>query len=135
VVTEASEEKQSAGASVAVITYGMGVHWARAAAEGLEGAVEILDLRTLHPLDWEAVLSAVGRHNKALVLTEEAASGSFAEALAGRIARECFKVLDGPVLVCGAEAVPAMPQHAGLEAAVLPNPEKVTAAISQLLNY
>jgi 2-oxoisovalerate dehydrogenase E1 component len=135
VVTEASEEKREEGASVAVITYGMGVHWARAAAEGLEGAVEILDLRTLHPLDWEAVAAAVGRHNKALVLTEEAAAGSFAEALAGRMARECFKLLDGPVGVCGAEAVPAIPQHEKLEAAVLPNPEKVAAAIRQLLNY
>jgi 2-oxoisovalerate dehydrogenase E1 component len=135
VVVEASNEKREEGASVVVITYGMGVHWARSAAERLEGAVEILDLRTLHPLDWEAVMAAVGRHNKALVLTEEAAPGSFAEALAGRIARECFKLLDGPVLVCGAEAVPAMPQHAQLEAAVLPNPEKVATAISQLLNY
>jgi 2-oxoisovalerate dehydrogenase E1 component len=113
----------------------MGVHWARAAAEGLEGAVEILDLRTLHPLDWEAVMAAVGRHNKALVLTEEAAPGSFAEALAGRIARECFKLLDGPVLVCGAEAVPALPQHEKLEAAVLPNPKKVATVIRELLSY
>ncbi|CAA9306408.1 MAG: Branched-chain alpha-keto acid dehydrogenase, E1 component, alpha subunit / Branched-chain alpha-keto acid dehydrogenase, E1 component, beta subunit [uncultured Cytophagales bacterium] len=135
VVAEASAEKREEGGSVVVVTYGMGVHWARAAAEGLEGAVEILDLRTLHPLDWEAVTAAVGRHNKALVLTEEAAPGSFAEALAGRIARECFKVLDGPVGVCGAEAVPAIPQHERLEAAVLPNPEKVTAAIRALLNY
>ena len=135
VVTQATEAKREEGASVAVITYGMGVHWARAAAEGLEGAVEILDLRTLHPLDWEAVMAAVGRHNKALVLTEEAAPGSFAEALAGRIARECFKLLDGPVLVCGAEAVPAIPQHERLEAAVLPSPEKVAAVIRELLNY
>ncbi|HEX8529322.1 MAG TPA: hypothetical protein VF646_04845, partial [Cytophagales bacterium] len=60
---------------------------------------------------------------------------SFAEALAGRISRECFKLLDGPVGVCGAEAVPAIPQHETLEAAVLPNPEKVAAAIRELLNY
>jgi 2-oxoisovalerate dehydrogenase E1 component len=135
IVQEAAEEKREEGTSVAVITYGMGVHWTLAASRELEGVVEILDLRTLHPLDWEAVTAAVKRHNKALVISEEAAAGSFAEALAGRIARECFKFLDGPVSVCGAEAVPAIPQHEALEAAVLPNPAKVEAAIRALLNY
>ncbi len=135
IVQEAAEEKREEGTSVAMITYGMGVHWALAASQEVSGSAEILDLRTLHPLDWEAVAAAVKRHNKVLVLTEEAASGSFAESLAGRIARECFKFLDGPVSVCGAEAVPALPQHGTLEAAVLPNPAKVVAAIRELLNY
>jgi 2-oxoisovalerate dehydrogenase E1 component len=134
-VQEASAEKQDEGSSIAVITWGMGVHWAREAAATLDGAAEILDLRTLHPLDWEAIAESVKRHNKALILTEEAMHGSFAEALAGRISRELFKLLDAPVFVCGAEAVPAMPLNETLEKAVLPDADKVAKVIGELMAY
>ena len=78
----ASEEATENGESCVVITYGMGVYWAKAASKKFEGQVEILDLRTLNPLDWEGVIAAVKRHNKALVLTEEPLLNSFAESLA-----------------------------------------------------
>jgi 2-oxoisovalerate dehydrogenase E1 component len=69
------------------------------------------------------------------VLTEEQQENSFAEALAGRIAKHCFKWLDAPVEVLGTMSVPAIPMNMQLEQAVLPNAEKVKAAISKLLLF
>ncbi len=135
VVQQASEERLEEGYSAVVITYGMGVYWAKAASEQFPGAVEILDLRTLYPLDWDAVVEAVKRHNKALVLTEEPLQNSFAEALAGRITQTCFKILDAPVFTCGAANLPAIPLNTDLEKAVLPSTEKVAKIMGELLNY
>ncbi|WP_254245115.1 transketolase C-terminal domain-containing protein [Hymenobacter sp. BRD67] len=87
----------------------MGVHWAKAASRDYPGRVEVLDLRTLNPLDWEAVLAAVHRHGKALVLTEEPLLNSFAESLAGRIQRQCFQQLDAPVFTLGPPTCPLLP--------------------------
>jgi 2-oxoisovalerate dehydrogenase E1 component len=131
----ASEEKVDNGESMVVITYGMGVYWAKAAAKKFDGAVEILDLRTLNPLDWEAVIAAVKKHNKALVLTEEPLMNSFAESLAGRISKECFRYLDAPVFTYGAENLPAIPLNVDLERAMLPNADKVAKVIGELLEY
>jgi len=132
---EAISEAIENGESCTVITYGMGVHWAKAASKAFEGRVEILDLRTLNPLDWEAVVASVKRHNKALVLTEEPLLNSFAESLAGRISKECFRVLDAPVMTYGAVSLPAIPLNADLEKQMLPTPEKVEKVIAELLNY
>ena len=135
VAQEASEEAMENGESCAVITYGMGVYWAKAASKAFKGQVEILDLRTLNPLDWEAVMDAVKRHNKALVLTEEPLMNSFAESLAGRISQHCFQDLDAPVMAYGAENLPAIALNVDLEKAMLPTPEKVEAVLGDLLNY
>jgi 2-oxoisovalerate dehydrogenase E1 component len=132
---DATEEAIANGESCSVITYGMGVHWARAASKAFEGKVEILDLRTLNPLDWTAVIASVKRHNKVLVLTEEPLMNSFAESLAGRISKECFKILDAPVMTYGAANLPAIPLNADLEKQMLPTPEKVERAIAELINY
>jgi 2-oxoisovalerate dehydrogenase E1 component len=70
-----------------------------------------------------------------LVLTEEQQNNSFAEALAGRISKECFKFLDAPVEVIGALNLPAVPMNIGLEKAMLPNAEKVTVVLKILLDY
>ncbi|RYF11398.1 MAG: tungsten formylmethanofuran dehydrogenase, partial [Deltaproteobacteria bacterium] len=121
VALAADPDKLQGGDSCVVITYGMGVHWARAAARELGGRVEILDLRTLNPLDWDAVLAAVRRHGKALVLTEEPLLNSFAESLAGRIQRHCFRQLDAPVFTLGAANLPAIPLNVELEKAMLPS--------------
>jgi 2-oxoisovalerate dehydrogenase E1 component len=72
------------GESVCVITYGMGVYWAKAAAELHPGKVEVLDLRSLYPLDEEAIYDCTRKHGKVLVLTEEQQNNSFAEALSSR---------------------------------------------------
>lgn len=135
VFQQAKDAEIDSGNSCAVITYGMGVHWALQASKAFPGQVEILDLRTLAPLDWEAVLAAVKKHSKVLVLTEESLQNSFAESLAGRISYTCFQDLDAPVHILGAENTPAIPLNEGLEAAVIPNTEKVRGKISELLAY
>ena len=111
----------------------MGVYWAKAAAKNFPGQVEIIDLRTLFPLDEELIFATVRKHGKCLVLTEEQQNNSFAEALAGRITKNCFQKLDAPVEVLGAANIPAIPLNIGLENAVLPNAEKVAEKIKDLL--
>ncbi len=131
----ASDEAVENGESCFVITYGMGVHWARNASKAFPGQVEILDLRTLEPLDWEAIITGVKRHGKVLVLTEESLQNSFAESLAGRISFECFRELDAPIHLLGAENVPAIPLNSTLEETMVPNAEKVQAKLEELLGY
>lgn len=134
VAQEASPEKVSEGSSVAVITYGMGVYWAMAAARNFPGQVEILDLRTLYPCDEEAVFETVKRHGRALILTEETLRNSFAEALAGRISLECFRWLDAPVHTMGSANLPAVPLNMGQEKLMLPSAEKVSAILNKLMS-
>jgi 2-oxoisovalerate dehydrogenase E1 component len=84
-------------------------------------------------LDEELVFAEVTKHGKCLVLTEEQQNNSFAEALAGRISKACFKSLDAPVEVLGALDLPAVPMNVVLEQAMLPNPDKVADRIKILL--
>ncbi|MBX0289568.1 tungsten formylmethanofuran dehydrogenase [Hymenobacter sp. HSC-4F20] len=135
VAQEADATKLRNGETCVVITYGMGVHWAKTASKQFPGQVEVLDLRSLNPLDWDAVQAAVRRHGKALVLTEEPLLNSFAESLAGRIQRHCFRQLDAPVFTLGAANLPAIALNVELEKQMLPNPEKVSAALQELLAY
>jgi len=132
---EAASDKLRNGETCVVITYGMGVHWAKTASRQFPGQVEVLDLRTLNPLDWDAVQAAVRRHGKALVLTEEPLLNSFAESLAGRIQRHCFRQLDAPVFTLGAANLPAIALNVELEKQMLPNPDKVVTALQELLAY
>ncbi len=134
ITVPASDAAIAKGDSCVVITYGMGVHWARNAASKFKQQVEVVDLRTLFPLDEELIMQRVCAHGKCLVLTEEQQNNSFAEALAGRISRECFSSLDAPVSVMGALNVPAIPMNMGLEKAVLPNAEKVELRLRELLS-
>jgi 2-oxoisovalerate dehydrogenase E1 component len=135
VVEHASEDKIEAGESCVVITYGMGVYWAKEAAKSFPGQVEIIDLRTLNPIDWDCITEAVKKHNRAFVLTEEPLMNSFAESLAGRISKECFQYLDAPVWTLGAVNLPAIPLNIELEKMMLPNADKVKKALGQLLTY
>ncbi len=123
------------GETVCVITYGMGVHWAKAAAEMHPGHVEVLDLRTLYPLDEEMIYDCTRKHGKVLVLTEEQLNNSFAEALSLRISNNCYHFLDARVEVMGAKNLPAVPMNVALEAAMLPTALKVADRISKLLAY
>lgn len=134
-VLQADPENIENGTSMCIITYGMGVHWAKNAAKNFSGQVEIIDLRTIFPLDESLVFETVKKHGKCLVLTEEQLRNSFCEALAGRIAQECFFQLDAPVQTMGALNLPAVPMNMGLEAAMLPSAEKLTERIGQLLNF
>lgn len=129
----ATEENVDDGTSMVVITYGMGVHWAQNASANFEGQVEIIDLRTLNPIDWEEIVRASKKHSKVMVLTEESLLNSFAESLAGRISQECFQYLDGPVRTLGAASLPAIPLNKGLESMLLPSADKVAAVLKQML--
>ena len=135
IVLHADEDYIDEGESICVIAYGMGVYWAKAAAKNFVGEIEIVDLRTLFPLDEHLIFSTVKKHGKCLVLTEEQQTNSFAEALAGRISKECFQYLDAPVEVLGALNLPAVPLNMGLENAMLPNAEKVSERLEMLLRY
>ena len=135
IVLNADKSKIENGESCCIITYGMGVYWAKAAAKKFPGQIEIVDLRTLFPLDEEMIFESVKKHGRCLVLTEEQQNNSFAEALAGRISKNCFKWLDAPVEVLGAANVPAIPLNMNLENAVLPNAEKVWEKIKTLLSF
>jgi 2-oxoisovalerate dehydrogenase E1 component len=121
--------------AVSVITYGMGVYWAQKAASYFPGQIEIIDLRTLVPLDEELVYSSVRKTSRCLVLTEESITHSFAQALAARIQKNCFRYLDAPVEYMGAADVPAIPLNSTLEATMLPNPEKVKDQLEALLAW
>lgn len=132
-VVAADEDWMEEGESCCIITYGMGVYWAKAAEKYFPGQVDIVDLRTLFPLDEALVFETVKKHGKCLVLTEEQQNNSFAEALAHRISYNCFQWLDMPVEVLGALNLPAVPMNMGLEAAMLPNADKVRERILKLL--
>jgi 2-oxoisovalerate dehydrogenase E1 component len=135
VILQADMEKVRRGETVCIITYGMGVYWAKSAAERFPGQIEVLDLRTLFPIDEEMVLSSVKRHGKVLVLSEEQQNNSFAEALSLRISNDCYHFLDAKVEVMGAKNLPVVPIHLELESAMLPTANKVAERISKLLDY
>jgi 2-oxoisovalerate dehydrogenase E1 component len=134
-VLEASGEQVKAGKSISIITYGMGVYWAKGAAKKFEGQVEIIDLRTLAPLDEEGIFASARKHSKVMVLTEEPVHNGFAQSVASRISQHCFQSLDAPVMVIGAEDLPAIPLNSVLEKTMLPTVEKVEKAIDNLLSY
>ncbi len=135
VVLEASEEAVDNGESLCIITYGMGVYWAKNAAKQFPGQVEVIDIRSIYPLDEELIYNTVRKHGKCIVLTEEQLRNSFCEALAGRIAQNCFANLDAPVQTIGALDLPAVPMNMALEAAMLPNADKVAEKIARLLAW
>ena len=121
--------------SVTIITYGMGVYWAKQAAKDFPNQVEIIDLRTLVPLDEETIINSVKKHNRCIVLTEEPKQNSFAQSVAGLISEECFEYLDAPVRVLGAQDLPAIPLNSTLEKEMLPNVDKLKVLIDTILSY
>ncbi len=135
IVQTASDENIENGTSATIITYGMGVYWAKEASKSFPDQIEIIDLRTLNPLDWETIRTSVEKHSRAFVLTEEPLMNSFAESIAGRISKECFKHLDAPVWTFGASNLPAVPLNVDLERMMLPNAGKVAMEIGKLLDF
>ena len=135
IALEANASNIETGNSMVVITYGMGVYWANTAAKSHKGKIEIIDLRTLVPLDRKAIFNSVRKHNKCLLVTEEPTGFGFAQALAGEIQQECFESLDAPVRVIGAKNMPAIPLNSTLEATMIPNAEKVEGVMKELLGY
>jgi 2-oxoisovalerate dehydrogenase E1 component beta subunit len=125
------------GRDLSVLTYGAMLHVALEAAARLEADgidLEVLDLRTIKPLDEEAILATVEKTSRALVLTEEQLTGSVAGEVASRIAERAFAWLDGPVvrLCCPDTPVPYSPT---LEEAYLPNVETLVTKVRELASY
>jgi 2-oxoisovalerate dehydrogenase E1 component len=129
--------KQEEKETISIITYGMGVHWAmNASAElGLQDSIEVVDLRTLHPLDEDTIMASVRKCGKCLVVTEEPSDNTFARALSGKIQEKCFQYLDAPVMTIGSENMPAIPLNSVLEETFIPSTEKVKVKIEELLDY
>lgn len=122
------------GRDLTLITYGAGVHWALETLDevSLEG-VDLLDLRTLCPLDWDAVFASVRKTGKVLILQEDSAFGGVGSDLAARIADSCFEALDGPVKLVGGLETP-IPFARNLEAGYLPK-GRLKAALEDLMRY
>jgi 2-oxoisovalerate dehydrogenase E1 component len=122
------------GDDIAIITYGIGVHWAEDyAAEHPEISIDILDLRTLLPLDYDALKAAVKRTGKALVVHEDTLTGGFGGEIAAWIGEHCFPFLDAPVMRCASLDTP-VPFNMELEKNFLPK-QRLEECINKLLSY
>jgi 2-oxoisovalerate dehydrogenase E1 component beta subunit len=126
------------GDDITVITYGLTVHFALEAAEELEKmgySAHILDLRTIQPLDREAILEAAARTGKVLIIHEDNKTGGVGGEVAAIIAEELLYDLDAPIMRMGGPDVPAMPISPPLEKFFMPNTEKVLDAMLKLAQY
>ena len=132
-------EVKREGQDISLITYGMMVHHSLEVAETVQAedglSVEVIDLRTISPLDKEAVLKSVEKTGKALVVYEDNLTGGFGAEVAAIIAQEAFGSLDGPVTRVASPDVPISPYAAVLEEYVVPNPEKIAQAVRGLAAY
>ena len=126
-----------AGSDVTVVTYGVGVHLALEAAARVEPegiSVEVLDLRTLVPMDRNAIAESVAKTSKVLIVHEDNKTGGIGAEIAAMIAEEHFEQLDGPILRVAA-ADTHIPYAPSLEEAVIPNVEDVVTALRRLAAY
>lgn len=126
-----------AGSDVSVICYGSMVQMALTAADTLAGEdidVEVVDLRSLVPLDEDAILESVRKTSKAVVIQEAPQTAGFGAEIAARIAQKAFEWLDGPVVRVTAPDTP-IPTHPTLEQEYLPNAEKIADAVRSLAAY
>ena len=133
-----SAEVKREGTAVTVVTYGLTLHYALQAAETLaeEGReVEVIDLRTLRPLDTETVLESVRKTSRALIVHEDTATGGIGGELSACITEGAFGDLDAPVMRCTGPDVPPMPFAPTLEAAYMPTADKIADALRKLLAY
>ncbi len=134
-IIEADLNQISKGNTVGIITYGRGVYWSLEAAKSFEGQVEILDLRSLNPLDHQAMNDICQRHGKIIIVTEESVECSFSLGLAGRLQRDNFKHLDAPIKIVGSKDTPAIPLNSTLEYSLLTNANLVLEELKQSLNF
>ena len=122
------------GSDISIITYGMGVHWATAyATQHPDISFDILDLRSLLPLDYEAIRESVLRTGKVLLLHEDTLTGGLGGELAAWIAENCFQNLDAPIMRCGGLDTP-IPFAIELEQNFMAN-SRLDNVIQKLLDY
>jgi 2-oxoisovalerate dehydrogenase E1 component len=124
---------QQEGSDLTIVTYGLGVHWALELAEKSTYAIEVINLRTLVPLDFESIRNSIAKTSLVVVLQEDIAVGGYGEHIASRIARDCFELLDAPVELVSSDATP-VPFSASLEEGFLAK-SKLEAAVEKILNY
>jgi 2-oxoisovalerate dehydrogenase E1 component beta subunit len=125
------------GSDLSIITFGAMVHTALDAAKALEAdgvQAEVIDLRSLAPLDREAILTSVSKTSRALLLYEARRTGGIGGELAAIIAEAAFEYLDAPIMRIASQDVP-VPYAPQLEAAFLPSVEKVVAGAKRLVEY
>ncbi|TQR13751.1 alpha-ketoacid dehydrogenase subunit beta [Psychrobacillus soli] len=126
------------GEDITVITYGLAVHFALQAAERLEKdgiSAHILDLRTIYPLDKEAIIEAASKTGKVLLVTEDNKEGSIIGEVAAIIAENCLFDLDAPIMRLAGPDIPAMPYAPTMEKFFMINPDKVEKAMRELAEY
>ncbi len=122
------------GTDISIITYGMGVHWAlEYAARHLDVSIDILDLRSLLPLDYEAIQASVERTGKVLVLHEDTLTAGVGAEISAWISEHCFRMLDAPVMRCASLDTP-VPFHTTLEENFLAK-SRLHSYVQQLLQY
>jgi 2-oxoisovalerate dehydrogenase E1 component len=122
------------GRDATIVTYGMGVHWAREVAEAIkESSIEIIDLRTLLPWDEQTVMRSVEKTGKCLVLHEDTLVGGFGGEIAAVVQEHCFRFLDAPVMRIGSLETP-VPFNPALEKQFL-SKQRLHEKLRQLLGY
>jgi len=127
------------GSDVTIISYGMMLQESMAAAKAMEegggASIEVIDLRSLRPLDTDTILQSVMKTGKALIVYEANRFGGFGAEVAAYLAEEAFPWLDAPIMRIGGPEVPAVPYSKPLEAAFLPNQQTIGAALERLSAY
>ena len=122
------------GTSVTIVTYGLGVHWAIELLEAHpEISADLIDLRTLAPLDTEAIFTSVKKTGRAFILHEDTLTGGIGGELSALITEHCFEYLDAPIMREGSLDTP-VPMNADLEINFLPK-ERFKEKLMKLINY
>ena len=121
------------GNDLTIVTYGMGVHWALAEAEKSKSSIEVIDLRTLVPLDTESIYNSIKKTGRALILHEDTLFGGIGGEIASLINENCFEALDAPVKRC-ASLDTAVPFAGNLEHQFLAS-SVLESAINEVLEY
>ena len=126
------------GDDISIITYGLMLHHCLEAARDLadEGVgVEVLDLRTIRPLDRDAILATAKKTGKVLIVHEDTKAGGIGGEVAAIVSEEAFEYLDGPIMRLAGPEVPAMPYSPPLEAMFMPDTERIADAMRRLAGY
>ena len=126
------------GEQISLISYGLSVHDCLEAAQVMEQEgvdCEVVDLRTISPLDKDTVLRSVKKTGKVCIVHEDNLTGGVGAELAAIIAREAFDSLDGPIYRVAAPDIPSFPYNSGMEEFCLPSVGKITEAIRELAAY
>jgi 2-oxoisovalerate dehydrogenase E1 component beta subunit len=126
------------GTQITVIAYGLMAHYSLEAADAVADdgiSVEVVDLRTLRPLDEETVLESVRKTGKCLIVYEDNRFGGYGAEVAALVAEEAFDYLDGPVMRIAGPDVPGVPYNHVLEDWFMVSPEKIADAVRRLAAY